>query len=163
MPYRFSCLLLCTLLLLAARPAWAEISGRAFVIDGDSLRINRQMIRLYGIDAPEGRQLCVRDNTPYPCGEEAAALLRKLTFRKTVRCFEKDRDAHGRSVAECFIGQRNLNAEMVKQGWAIAYQRYSRAFIPLEDAAQTQRLGLWAGEFQKPWDYRRHHPKGDRW
>jgi endonuclease YncB( thermonuclease family) len=66
------------------------------------------------------------------------------------------------ALQSVFIVQRNLNAEMVKQGWAIAYLRYSRAFIQLEDAARTQKLGLWAGEFQKPWDYRRHHPKGGR-
>jgi endonuclease YncB( thermonuclease family) len=154
--------LILTALLLHAAPGYADSSGKAFVIDGDSLRINGQMIRLYGIDAPEGRQSCLRDNTPYPCGEEAAALLRKLTARKTVRCAEKDRDAHGRSVAECFVGDRSLNAELVKQGWALAYRRYSRTYVALEDAARRQKRGLWAGEFQKPWDYRRDHPMRQR-
>lgn len=149
-------------LLSAATPASADNSGRAFVIDGDSLRINGQMIRLYGIDAPEGKQSCLRDNTPYACGEEAAALLRKLTARKTVRCAEKDRDVHGRSVAECFVGDRSLNAELVKHGWALAYRRYSQAYIPYEDAARKQRLGLWAGTFQKPWDYRHQNPTHHR-
>lgn len=155
-------LMMSALLIPAALPAYAEISGRAFVIDGDSLRINHQMIRLHGIDAPEGRQSCVLDTLPYPCGEKAAALLRQLTFRKSVRCMEKDRDSYGRSVAECFVGQRSLNAEMVKQGWALAYRRYGRAYVPLEDAARRQKRGLWAGEFQKPWDYRRDHPMRQR-
>lgn len=162
MHHRFASLIVCTMLLLAAGPARAEISGRAFVLDGDSLRINHQMIRLHGIDAPEGRQLCLRDGITYPCGQHAAALLKKLTARQTVRCTEKDRDAYERIVAECFIGKDSLNAEMVKQGWALAYRRYSRAFIALENSARAKKHGIWAGEFQKPWDYRHQNPSHHR-
>ena len=158
MKKRFTRLLFCAVLLSAVQPACAEIVGHAFIIDGDSLQIDRQIIRLYGIDAPEGRQQCQLDGQPYPCGQKAAALLKNLTSHKTIRCEEKDRDQYERIIAECFIGKRSLNAAMVKQGWALAYRRYGRDYIALEDVAHANKIGLWAGEFQKPWEYRHQNP-----
>ncbi len=62
-------------LCLLATPALADVAGIASVIDGDTLEIHGQRIRLHGIDAPESRQLCHLDGTRWPCGKDAANTL----------------------------------------------------------------------------------------
>jgi endonuclease YncB( thermonuclease family) len=146
-----------TILLLAiAFPAEAaDIAGRASVIDGDTIEIHGQRIRLHGIDAPEGAQQCERDGEPWPCGRRAAFALADTIGARTVTCNPRDRDRYGRIVAVCFAGSENLNAWMVRQGWALAYRRYSKDYIADEDAARQQAAGMWAGDFTPPWDWRR--------
>jgi endonuclease YncB( thermonuclease family) len=146
-----------TLLVLAATfPAQAaDIAGQASIIDGDTHEIHGQRIRLHGIDAPESAQLCNRDGKPWPCGRRAAFALADRIGNLTVTCEAKDRDRYGRIVAICFAGGENLNAWMVRQGWALAYRRYSRDYIADEDTARQARAGIWAGTFTPPWDWRR--------
>lgn len=60
------------ILCLLATPALADVTGLARVIDGDTVEIHGQRIRLHGIDAPEGRQLCRRDGKRWQCGKDAA-------------------------------------------------------------------------------------------
>jgi endonuclease YncB( thermonuclease family) len=129
--------------------------GNAKVIDGDSLRINGQDIRLHGIDAPEYRQLC-RDSQDqdYPCGKRAAEALRKLVRGGEVTCLAIDTDRYGRTVSDCRIGARNINAAMVRDGWAIAYRQHSLAYTAPEREARQAKRGLWAGSFENPSDYR---------
>ncbi len=62
-------------LCLLATPARADVAGVASVIDGDTIEVHGQRIRLHGIDAPEGRQLCRRDDKPWQCGKDAANAL----------------------------------------------------------------------------------------
>lgn len=133
-----------------------EISGRASVIDGDTMEIHGQRIRLHGIDAPEGGQMCTKNTQTYNCGQQAAFTLDALVSGRTLVCQEKDVDRYGRIVAECFAGATNLNAEMVKSGWALAYRQYSQDYVSLEQHAQSNKRGMWQGEFQNPWDYRRN-------
>ena len=141
-------------MLTAAPAARAEIIGLASVIDGDTIEIHGQRIRLYGIDAPEGIQLCQLAVKKYQCGQKAAFALNDLIASKTVRCEEKSRDKYNRTVAICFAGAANINSWMVSQGWALAYRQYSQDFVKEENAARDSKAGLWAGEFQKPWDFR---------
>lgn len=144
------------LLLTAAFPAQAaDIAGQASVIDGDTIEIHSQRIRLHGIDAPEGAQLCYRDGEPWPCGRRAAFALADCIGNLTVTCEAKDRDRYGRIVATCFAGGEELNAWMVRQGWALAYRRYSTDYIAAEEAARQDGAGVWAGSFTPPWDWRR--------
>ncbi|MDZ4374944.1 MAG: hypothetical protein U1C74_26490 [Phenylobacterium sp.] len=88
------------LLLGAAGPA--PIVGRATVIDGDTISVAKVQIRLWGVDAPEGRQAC-RDaaGRSYRCGEAAAARLRTLTAAGPVICIVRDHDTNGRVVSQC--------------------------------------------------------------
>ena len=125
------------------------------VIDGDSLRRGETDIRLYGIDAPEYRQSC-RDKhgTEYSCGKQSANALRGLVKGQDVSCSSVETDRYGRAVAVCKIGDLDINGEMVRLGWAVAYSRHSASYLRAEAEAKKAKRGIWAGTFEKPEDYR---------
>jgi len=155
-----------SLLALAALALCAEvacvpqerISGRAEITDGDSFEIGATRIRLFGVDAPEGRQSCTRDGRAWACGNEAERKLRSLVGDRTVTCTKRDVDNYGRIVAVCRSGTADLNAEMVRSGFATAYRRYSNDYVDEESEARKARRGIWAGEFTNPEDYRHDAP-----
>lgn len=144
------------LVLLAfwAVPAYAEIIGQARVLDGDTIEIANTRIRLWGIDAPEGRQTCQDERGPYLCGDEATEALKSLLGPSPVACEAKDRDRYGRTVARCFVNGQDIGAWMVRQGHALAFRRYSLEYVEDEKAAEAAKAGMWRGQFQAPWDYR---------
>jgi endonuclease YncB( thermonuclease family) len=107
------------------------------VIDGDTIEIQGRRIRFDGIDAPESSQLCVRGGAKERCGQAAAFFLSNMIGRQTVRCETHDVDRYGRDIATCWLGDRNLNEAMVAAGQALAYRRYSRACVGVEDAARA--------------------------
>jgi endonuclease YncB( thermonuclease family) len=135
--------------------AQERIAGRAEIIDGDSFEIGSTGVRLFGVDAPEGRQSCTRDGRDWACGNEAARKLRSLVGDRTVTCTRRDVDNYGRIVAVCRSGAADLGAEMVRSGFATAYRRYSNDYVDEENQARAARRGIWAGEFARPEDYRR--------
>ena len=134
------------------------VSGFAKVVDGDSLEIGTARIRLFGIDAPEGRQLCTRDSTSWPCGTAAADKLRALIGGESIDCVQRDVDKYQRIVAVCKKGPTDLGGAMVKAGLALAYRQYSEDYVDEEDDARRAKRGMWAGEFTRPWDYRHSTP-----
>ena len=151
--------------LTALPPDPPPIVGRATVIDGDTLEIHGQRIRLWGIDAPEGRQTCTRRGETYRCGTEAARSLDRLIGDLTVTCTPKGRpDRYRRIVATCTTAQRirgdhwlitDIAGAQVSAGQAVDYPRYSMgAYAQQQASAQQDRSGLWAGEFQMPWEWR---------
>ena len=76
-------LALAATLLIFALPAWAQdITGLARVIDGDTIDVAGERIRLHGIDTPESRQTCGLDGRDVRCGKAATAALRRLTARR---------------------------------------------------------------------------------
>ena len=77
------------------------------------------------------------------------------TAEHWVTCKEKDRDRYRRIVAVCFMGTHDFNAMMVRQGWALAYRRYSMDYVDEEREARKAGAGLWRGEFVPPWKWRR--------
>ena len=132
-----------------------EISGRAQVVDGDTIRINDITIRLFGIDAPEAKQNCLdEDGNKWECGGKSSALLTSLVDNKLVRCERRDVDQYGRLVAVCFDGQLDLNGSMVSNGLAVAYRDYSSDYIDEESSAKNASTGMWVGKFEYPWDWR---------
>lgn len=132
-----------------------RISGRVEITDGDSFEIGSTSVRLFGIDAPEGRQSCTRDGRDWACGTEAARKLRGLTGDRAVTCTQRDVDDYGRIVAVCRSGSTDLAAEMARSGFATAYRRYSSDYVDEENEAKAARRGIWAGEFTSPEAYRR--------
>ncbi len=131
------------------------LSGLPHVIDGDSINIGDQRIRIHGIDAPEGRQTCVRDGVTWLCGQEAGQRMRALVRGSEVRCEGIDQDRYGRIVAKCFAGGRDVGEAMVFEGMALAYRQYSTDYVQAEAMAKAARRGLWSGQFVEPWDWRR--------
>jgi endonuclease YncB( thermonuclease family) len=152
--------------------AWATVTvsaqgpivGIASVIDGDTIEIHGQRIRLFGIDAPESSQLCVRPSGErWRCGQRASFALADQIGRTTIRCERRDVDRYGRVVAVCFKGAEDLDRWMVANGWAVAYRRYSLDYVADEDTARRKRIHIWSGAFDMPWNWRRQNPNRWRW
>ncbi|MFQ0813037.1 nuclease [Brucella anthropi] len=129
------------------------LNGPVYVIDGDTVVLDRIHIRLKGIDAPEMRQQCSRAATPYYCGREARNILRARIGRAAIRCEKEGRDQYNRDLARCYLGEIDLNRWMVEQGWAVSYGDYQRE----ESDARRNKRGIWAGQFQRPSQWRREH------
>jgi len=137
----------------------SSLEGRVTVIDGDTLEMHGKRIRLHGIDAPESGQTCrSKSGNTYRCGQLAAKQMAKYTKRKTIRCNVRDTDRYGRLVAVCFADGQDINKQIVRDGYALAYRRYSQNYITAERNAKREKAGMWQGAFIKPWDWRR----GDR-
>lgn len=132
------------------------IQGQASVVDGDTLEIHGQRIRLSGIDAPESDQLC-RDaeSNHYRCGQKAANDLAAFIDRRPVVCIEVDRDRYRRAVAVCTVGGVDLADWLVRGGLALDWPQYSRGdYAAAQKDAERAGKGMWAGSFVRPWDYR---------
>ncbi len=136
------------------------LAGHPRVVDGDTLELDGTRIRLFGIDAPESAQSCERDGAAYACGQAAKHYLEQLIGGQPVACRAKDRDRYGREVAICTVGTADINAAMVRAGWAVAYRQYSTAYVPLEEEARQSRAGIWAGHFEPPSSWRREQHGG---
>jgi endonuclease YncB( thermonuclease family) len=141
-----------------AEPARAvgAITGRAHVLDGDSLNVAGTPIRIFGIDAPEWRQRCrAADGHLYGCGRRAfRALAHRLRFA-SVRCVPRARDRFARLVATCYQGHDDLARWLVGQGLALDWPRYSGGtYAYAEDVARRAERGVWQGNFVRPWDWR---------
>jgi len=133
----------------------AILSGRAKVVDGDTLRVDDDRVRLFGIDAPESDQSCTRpDGSAWQCGQAATQALETMIVAGRVDCEMRDVDRYGRSVAICQSGSVELNREMVAQGLAVAYREYSRRYVGDERAAREIERGIWATEFVMPQEWR---------
>jgi endonuclease YncB( thermonuclease family) len=138
-----------------------SIVGRAKVLDGDSLEIAGERIRLFGIDAPEGRQEC-RDagGRPYPCGREAARALAAATAGRNVECTPVALDRYDRGVAICTASGRDLSELMVREGHALELRQHSGGrYAAAEREARNDKRGLWAGEFTRPAAWRQQNPR----
>lgn len=133
----------------------SSIQRTASVIDGDTIEIRGERIRLDAIDAPESAQLCLDSaGKGYRCGQKSALALADMIGRSMVSCVPKGRDLYKRVIAVCFKNETNLNAWMVAQGWAVAYRKYRIDYLPEEDEARLAQRGIWAGSFEMPWDWR---------
>ena len=133
------------------------IKGKAKVIDGDTIHIGNNKIRLHGIDAPEQKQTCIFEGNEWNCGQDATFFLSNLINKKSVSCRVNDIDQYKRLVAVCFIDNININQIMVIFGWAIAYRYYSKDFIKEEQIAKKNKIGIWRGTFEEPYIYRKNN------
>jgi len=141
-----------------------KITGFAKVVDGDTIKINSKKIRLYGIDAPEKKQKCKKTyltisfmsfTKDYMCGEVSTEKLIKKINKQKLNCNILDVDRYKRLIGECFKRNINLNSWMVSNGYAVAYRKYSKKYVSDEINAKNNKLGIWQGKFEMPWDYRR--------
>jgi endonuclease YncB( thermonuclease family) len=136
-------------------PVFASTEVR--VIDGDTIVLDGIKIRLQGIDAPESKQTCARkiDKQVCSCGTAATEKLTSLIADQEVKCTDEGRDKYQRQLSYCYAGDVNLNAEMVKQGYALAYTHYDIIFFLDELYARWHNHGIWASNFVNPSDWRK--------
>tara|TARA_B110000014_G_C19764067_1_gene397794 strand:+ start:38 stop:583 length:546 start_codon:yes stop_codon:yes gene_type:complete len=150
-----------------------KIEGIAEVIDGDTLKIIGKKIRLFGIDAPEVKQRCKKYSISYLCGEESKNILSVLVKDKIITCFYKNKDMYGRILGICRNKNiklfdeklfkagdistilKEINATMVLLGYAVSYKKYSKRYNVAEEIAKDGQIGLWIGEFEMPWEWRK--------
>nr|WP_246432676.1 thermonuclease family protein [Rhizobium leucaenae] len=131
-------------------------TGSFYVVDGDTLARDGDRFRLLGIDAPEYRQQCRRADVDWACGEEARRALDKLMKTGAAECRGSEHDRYGRLLVTCKAGGVDINGAMVRSGMAVSYGGYAAE----EAAARQAKAGLWAGEFERPRDYRREEKMG---
>jgi endonuclease YncB( thermonuclease family) len=133
----------------------AEFSGVPRVVDGDTLNIGATKVRLEGVDAPETDQVCLNGNgSRWTCGIEARDRLAAHIAGREISCTSNGMDVYGRTLGFCSLAGENLNAWLVQEGWALAYVKYSTAYVRAEEDARANRRGLWQGAFIAPWDWR---------
>jgi endonuclease YncB( thermonuclease family) len=141
--------------LIAPAQASSLRIGMASAVDGDTLVLGGQRIRLHGIDAFEPEQRCERDGRRYSCGGRATQALAEKLGSGPLLCEPRGTDRYDRTLATCRIGRTDIGAWMVRQGWAVAYTRYARDYADDEAIAQRSRKGAWAGQFETPEQFRR--------
>lgn len=154
--YGVTVVLLGLLLLVAARLERANMRderGTAVIADGDSITLGATRIRLRGIDAPEYAQTCQKDGIDYACGKRAREALAAMTAGRAVSCTGSQHDRYGRLLGNCMAGGVDLNRAQVQAGWAVAYG----AFESEETAARAAKVGIWAGTFERPQEWRQRH------
>jgi len=149
-------LALVSFLILSISVAVADVTGKSRVIDGDTIWIGDTKIRLHGIDAPEMKQICrTSKGKEQLCGRLAKQALEKLVRGQDVTCKGDKRDRYKRLIAVCYVGPFNINEQLVTNGWALAYRKYSKDYVRAEALAKSRREGMWRGEFVPPWEWRR--------
>ena len=143
-------------MLLVPSVAVADVTGPAYVIDGDTIMIAGERIRLHGIDAPEIKQTCkTRKGKELLCGQFAKQALEQLVRGQDVTCKGDTRDRYKRLIAVCYVGSFDINEQMVADGWAMAYRKYSQDYVRTENFARARRKKMWRTEFVPPWEWRR--------
>ena len=166
---KLSLILFSILIILILPPLAASnektISGKAKVIDGDTIRISEKKIRLFGIDAPEKEQICKKIylsflifdfQKNYKCGEKSAlALLNKLKGKKVKCIIKENKDRYKRNIGICYVKNQDINKWLVKNGYAVAYKKYSKKYVLNEQYAKKNKLGIWKGTFVEPEKWRR--------
>lgn len=154
--YGLTVIILGLLILLAARLDRVETrktQGAAVVDDGDSITLGTERIRMRGIDAPEYTQTCHKNDADYPCGTLARQSLVRLIAGRPVTCSGWQRDRYGRLLGDCMAGGTDLNRAQVEAGWAVAYGDFEN----VEAIARATKVGIWAGTFDRPQDWRASH------
>ena len=144
---RFTCsIFFCLFLFIGV----AHAENTVKVIDGDTINIGSKKYRFSGIDTPEMKQTCKKDNQIVMCGVIAKNALVKKINKQQVNCKEEEIDRYKRIVAECFVGNDSLSKYLVRNGHAVAYRKYSMKFVEDEDYAKQNKLGLWSMNFDYP-------------
>ena len=147
------------LVLLINTLAFSKIlnaSSSLKIIDGDTIILNSEKIRFYGIDTPEIKQTCAdKHGHTYLCGVKAKLELEKIIGSKKISCIKKTKDRYKRSISICYVDENDINSLMVKRGWALAYRKYSKKYVKDEAIAKLNNAGMWSGKFIAPWKWRR--------
>ncbi|WP_017927103.1 thermonuclease family protein [Limimaricola hongkongensis] len=136
--------------------AAAGPSGMVAVIDGDTLDVGGARVRLHGVDAPENAQSCgTGSGAVWACGDWVTQETSLRFAGREAVCETVDIDRYDRIVARCAVDGADIGAALVSNGLALAYVEYSRDYAETEAAARAAGRGIWRGEVEAPWDWRR--------
>src|SRR3974390_566629 len=157
---RFRFVVLVATILISGGAQAADLAGLPRVVDGDTLVIGGTRVRLVGIDAPETDQFCLNAvGVRWACGIEARDRLAAHIANREIRCSSNTIDVYRRELGLCNLAGEDLNAWMVREGWALAYVQYSSTYAHAEEDARKHQRGLWQGAFIAPWDWRHRNTK----
>ena len=131
-----------------------SFAGNLKIVDGDTIVLNGEKIRFSGIDTPELKQTCIKDDRKIFCGMLAKMILVKKIGNEIPNCKKEGVDVYKRVLAECFVNGESLSSFLVRSGYALAYRKYSKKFIKDEEFAKENKLGMWSMQFEYPWRFR---------
>jgi endonuclease YncB( thermonuclease family) len=144
----------CLISLHAARAE--QIQAVPEIVDADTVYAGSTKIRLSGVDAPEMDQVCIDPSGKnWNCGVDAKEKLRTFAHERPWTCHLTGTDVYKRHLGSCTVGGEDVSRWLVRNGWALAFRRYSVAYVADEDYAREQKHGLWSGAFVAPWEWRR--------
>ncbi|MBF0628056.1 MAG: thermonuclease family protein [Magnetococcales bacterium] len=157
-----------------ASVAWAEtttpyqVEGPARVLAGDILDIEDQRpyrnprfdaqvrVHVRGVDAPEPSQTCiVEEKRWWFCGTAAQQALSQWINNRPVLCTALATTEQDRTFGVCRVGQEDLATWLVAHGWALADPKTGERYLPLEEKAKKDRVGIWKSRFEPPWEFRK--------
>jgi endonuclease YncB( thermonuclease family) len=130
------------------------LKGRGYAVGPDTLRVGGTSVKLAGIEAPESEQRCGRGGNKWRCGAVAETVLSRLVNGRTVSCALSGTDAAGRALGQCSVGQKDVGAELVRQGYVFADGTFLGRYTGEEYEARAAKAGLWAGDVERPAAYR---------
>ncbi|MCB1342748.1 MAG: thermonuclease family protein [Pseudooceanicola sp.] len=148
---------ICAAFVLALLPlaVVADPSGRIGVVDADTWDVGSTRVRLFGIDAPEVKQTCADPRgKEWPCGDWATGQVRERYQGQEAVCEAVDSDRYGRTVARCRVEGQDVARQMVQDGWALAFRRYSLDYDLDEKTAHVAGVGIHGGGMMRPAAFR---------
>lgn len=150
-------LLLSLMMVVFAVPAGAnQITGPARAVDSTVIEVDGQRIMLFGIDSVMRKQSCTIGGKIWQCWPAAFRNLEILVDQGPVTCETVgEPDVYGRLLARCEINGKNLNEQLVREGWAVARRSETKDYVAAEAEAREKKVGLWQGDFMMPDAFRR--------
>jgi len=134
------------------------IVGIATVVDSDGLRIGDASLMLWGIESVERTQTCAIDGEFWDCYAAAVRSLQTITSVAEISCDPVgEPDPYGRILVVCFVDGMDVNEALVRAGFALAKRDETEDYVPAEDLAREEGIGLWQGTFEHPRNFRGRH------
>lgn len=131
-----------------------SLQGRAYPSGADTLRVAGTTVKLTGIEAPESEQRCGKAARAWRCGAAAEAALSRLVGGRAVTCSLSGSDGAGRTLGQCSVGDKDIGAELVRQGHVFAEGTLIVRYASQEREARAAKAGLWGGDAERPAAYR---------
>jgi endonuclease YncB( thermonuclease family) len=131
-----------------------SLHGYAYAVGADTLRIGGTVLRLAGIDTPEAEQRCGKAGRSWRCAAAAEIALSRLVNGQRASCALSGSDVAGHALGRCTVGQKDLGAELVRQGHVFAEGGILARYAAEEREARAARAGMWSGDVERPAEYR---------
>ena len=135
---------------------YPAISSVSRIVSGDTLTLGNQIVKLYGVAAPDISQTCADSSgRGYRCGQQSVSWLSGWLADNTIKCHILAKDDRGVLIGVCMLGPYDIGAALINSGWAVADIRQTQIYLPYQNQALSNRRGLWQGEFYMPWDWQK--------